>query len=118
MSIQGYQDLIAWRKGMDFVEAVYRVTAAFPDDERFGLTSQLRRAAVAVPSNIAEGQGRQSKGDFVRFLRIAQGSLRETETQLLIAGRLEYVNQQTSTELLRVADDIGRLLNRLIQSLS
>ena len=118
MSASSYRDLVVWQKGMDFAEAVYRATAAFPCDERFGLTAQLRRAAVAVPSNIAEGQGRQTKGDFVRFLRIAQGSLREAETQVLIARRLDYIDDQTSTGPLKTTDDIGRLLNRLIQSLT
>ncbi len=118
MSTSSYQDLVVWQKGMDFVESVYRVTAGFPGDERFGLTSQLRRAAVAIPSNIAEGQGRQAKGDFARFLRIAQGSLREAETQLFIADRLDYINKQTSAHLLKASGDVGRLLNGLIQSVS
>lgn len=118
MSRSTYRDLVVWQKGMDLVEAVYRASGTFPKDERFGLTNQLRRAAVSVPSNIAEGQGRQARGDFVRFLRIAQGSLREAETQLLIAARLRYIDDQTTTDLPKATDDIGRLLNRLIQSLT
>ena len=82
----------------------------------FGLTQQLRRAVVAIPSNIAEGHGRQSDGDFLRFLRIAQGSLREAETQVLIATRLGYLDEQASTGLLTATDEVGRLLNSFSQS--
>src|SRR6185369_4825205 len=89
---QNYRDLIAWQKAMDLVELVYAATTGFPTDERFGLTSQVRRAVVSIPSNIAEGQARRSQSEFLHFLSIAHGSLREVETQLLIATRLRYLD--------------------------
>jgi four helix bundle protein len=85
-----YRDLIAWQRAMDLVEAIYKATRRFPKDELYGLTSQLRRAAVSVPSNIAEGQGRLTSGEFKQFLGHARGSLLETEAQILLAGRLQY----------------------------
>lgn len=102
---------------MLFVEQVYRVSQDFPTDERFGLTSQLRRAAVSVPSNIAEGQGRRGDKEFGRFLGIAHGSLCEVETQLLIAQRLGYVNEGQVAETLEMANEVGRLIGGLQRSL-
>jgi four helix bundle protein len=116
MAKSSYRNLIVWAKAMDLVEEVYRLTSGFPNQERFGLTQQLRRAAVAIPSNIAEGHGRQSDGDFLRFLRIAQGSLREAETQVLIAGRLDYLDEHASAILLAATEEIGRLLNGFSKS--
>src|SRR5512135_2077752 len=89
--VKNYRDLIAWQKAMDLVEMVYRLTKDFPKDEIYTLTSQIRRAVVSVPANIAEGQGRASDGEFHRFLTIAHGSLRELETHLFIAQRLGYL---------------------------
>ena len=94
-----YRDLIAWQKAMDLVTAIYRATAGFPRDEIYGLTSQLRRAAVSIPSNIAEGQGRQSTREFIHFLSIAYGSLNEAQTQILIAERLKYLNDSDCQSL-------------------
>lgn len=111
--MEGYQDLIAWQKAMDFVVAVYQATAAFPRDEQFGLTAQLRRATVSIPSNIAEGQGRNSRREFHHFLGNARGSLFEVETQLNIAARLNYISTQIADQLLQSASLIGRLLNGL-----
>ena len=88
MAGKNYRDLIAWQKAMDLVEMVYKVTGQIPREELYGLTNQLRRAVVSIPSNIAEGQGRNSTNDFKRFLIISHGSLREVETQILIAERL------------------------------
>jgi four helix bundle protein len=102
---------------MDLVEVVYAATKRFPPDERFALTSQLRRAAVSVPSNIAEGEGRGSHNEFGRFLAIAHGSLREVETQLLIAIRLGYVEAEACTEAFALAEEVGRLMNGLSRSL-
>jgi four helix bundle protein len=99
VAIQNYRELIVWRKGMDLVESVYRATIGFPREEIYGLTSQIRRAAVSIPSNIAEGQGRGATRDFLYFLSIAQGSLKEVETQVLIAERLAYVANQLSARL-------------------
>jgi len=114
---QNYRDLIAWQKAMDLVEYVYGATAAFPPDERFGLTSQVRRAVVSVPSNIAEGQGRRSRSEFIHFLSVAHGSLRETETQLLIAIRLGYLAGGAVEAVLAVSDEDGRLISGLARSL-
>ncbi|HMG32826.1 MAG TPA: four helix bundle protein [Blastocatellia bacterium] len=113
MAGKNYSDLIVWKKAMDLVENVYRATRQFPKDELYGLTSPLRRAAISVPSNIAEGQGRRAPGDFVRFLAIAHGSLREVETQILIAERLHYFAPMEVTKLLSLSAEVGRLLNGL-----
>ncbi len=117
MTAKNFKDLVAWQKAMDLVEIVYRLTKLFPVDERFGLTSQLRRAAVSIPSNIAEGQGRNSISEFGRFLSIAYASLREVETQLLIAVRLEYVSQSDFQPVQELCDETGRILNGLMNSL-
>jgi four helix bundle protein len=90
MPVQSYRELFAWQKAMDFTAGVYRVTRRFPKEELYGVTSQLRRAAVSIPSNIADGQGRQTTGEFRQFLGQARGSLLETETQILLSERLEY----------------------------
>src|SRR5712691_5534753 len=87
MKVKNYQELIVWQKAMDLVEDVYKASRDFPREEVYALTSQIRRAAVSIPSNIAEGQGRRTTLDFLRHLSIAYGSLREVETQILIAGR-------------------------------
>ena len=110
-----YRELIAWQKAMTLAETVYEVTRSFPADERFGLTNQLRRAAVSVPSNIAEGHGRQSRADFVRFLRIALGSVREIETQLLLAGRLGFADATKVGLITGDAEEVARLLFGLIR---
>jgi four helix bundle protein len=117
MASQNYRDLIVWQKAMDLVEAVYTVTKLFPKEEIYGLTSQIRRAAVSIPSNIAEGQGRRSSGEFTRFLSIAYGSLREVETQVLIAERLGYLSKQNSIDLIAITSEVGRLPNGLSNSL-
>ncbi len=118
MAGQSYRDLIAWQKAMDLVEAVYAVTRSFPKEELYGgLTSQIRKAAVSVPSNIAEGQARRSVKEFVRYLGIARGSLCEMETQLQIAARLRYITAEKTSDLLARAAELGRLLNGLINSL-
>lgn len=92
MAIKSYQDLEVWQLGMDLVIESYKLTRKFPAAERFGLVSQIRRSAVSIPSNIAEGQGRHHLGDYLRFLSIANGSLKELETLMLIAARLAYVS--------------------------
>ncbi|TVU87595.1 four helix bundle protein [Vreelandella titanicae] len=110
-----HQELRVWQQAMDLVEHIYRVTAEFPDEEKYGLTSQLRRAAVSVPSNIAEGAARGSTKDFVRFLFIARGSLSEIETQLLIGQRLNYLQDVTST--IELIHKVSGLLGGLIRNL-
>ena len=118
MSQSGYKDLIAWQKAMELVTAIYDVTEGFPPHEQFGLVSQLRRAVVSVPSNIAEGKAHYSNRDFVRFLRHARGSLAEIETQILIAQRRQYLPATTTTKLSQELDELGRILSGLINSLN
>ncbi|MGB9197468.1 MAG: four helix bundle protein [Terriglobales bacterium] len=113
---RSYRELIAWQKSMKFVTEVYLATQQFPNSELYGLTSQLRRAAVSVPSNIAEGQARCSQKEFHHFLSQAHGSLAEIETQLLIARELRYLPQPKAAELLLAADELGRVLNGLLAS--
>jgi len=117
MPVQSYRQLIAWQKAMDFVAEVYRVTRTFPKEEMYGVTSQLRRAAVSIPSNIAEGQGRQTTGEFRQFLGHARGSLLETETQILLSERLEYLGHKETESLIAQAAEVGRILNGLMNSL-
>ncbi|HUI84610.1 MAG TPA: four helix bundle protein [Candidatus Binatia bacterium] len=114
---KSYRDLVAWQKAMDLVMEIYRITASFPREEIYGLTSQLRRAAVSVPSNIAEGQGRRGVAEFRHFLRQASGSLMELETQVLIAERLCNTDPETAVEVLRDAAERGKILNGLLSSL-
>jgi four helix bundle protein len=116
-TVQSYRDLIVWRKSMALVKEVYLCTQDFPKSELYGLTSQLRRAAVSVPSNIAEGQGRFSKGEFKQFLGHARGSLLELETQILIAQQLGYLPTERMQTLLDRAAEAGRILNGLLGSL-
>jgi len=103
---------------MDLVERIYAATKQFPKEEIYGLTSQVRRAAVSIPSNIAEGQGRKSTNEFLHHLSIAYGSLREVETQILIAGRLLYLKQEEIIRLLESSAEVGRLINGLSNSLT
>ena len=117
MAARNYRDLIVWRKAMDLVVGAYELTRVFPKEEMYGLTGQLRRAAVSVPANIAEGQGRGTKMEFARFLRIAHGSLREVETHVLLAGRLELASAETYQPVLALAEEVGRLINGLLNSL-
>ena len=114
---KSYRDPIAWQQAMGLVTAIYKVSAFFPKDELYGLTSQLRRAAVSVPSNIAEGQGRRGTAEFRHFLRQASGSLMEVETQIMIAERLCYVSPETADDVLRSATELGKVLNGLMNSL-
>ena len=115
--IKSYRDLEVWQRGIDLTEQVYETTRPFPEEEKFGLTSQLRRAAVSVPSNIAEGWGRAATKDYVRFLRIARGSLAEMETQLVIAHRLGYLSKRMMLAILEETTIEGKMLLSLIRSL-
>ena len=114
---RSYRELIAWQKAMRFVTEIYEVTRRFPSEERYGITNQLRRAAVSVPSNIAEGQARFSQKEFHHFLSQARGSLVEIETQLLIARDLKYIQAARAETLLGLTDELGRILNGLISSI-
>lgn len=115
--MQNYRDLIAWQKSMDLVEKVYGVTCEWPKEELYGLTSQLRRAIVSVPANIAEGQGRRGARELLHHLSVASGSLHEAETHLLIAERLHYTDEPTSQRLLAQAAEVGRLIYGLMRSI-
>src|SRR5262245_46812663 len=110
-------DLIAWQKAMTLAETIYRISAALPPDERFGLTAQMRRGAVAVPSNIAEGQGRRTDGEFLNLISVAHGSVRELETQLMLCERLGLLESKRVAEVLKQAAEVGRLINGLANSI-
>lgn len=117
MGVSSYRDLLVWQKAMDFVVGCYRLTEPFPKSELYGLTSQLRRCAVSVPSNIAEGHGRYHTGDFLHHLSFAHGSLCEAETQLVLAERLGYAPPEAVAPLLDSAGEVGRMLNGLAAAL-
>ncbi|HDR15181.1 MAG TPA: four helix bundle protein [Desulfobacteraceae bacterium] len=117
MSVRHYKDLIVWQKAMDLVTMVYQATKEFPKEELYGLTNQVRRAAVSIPSNIAEGQARQSAAEFKNFLSIARGSLAEVETQLLIATRLNYLTQKKLTLIMEVHQEISKIIPALMAKL-
>jgi four helix bundle protein len=116
-TVRSYRDLVAWQRAIDLVEACYRLSRTFPRDELFGLTSQLRRAAVSVAANIAEGYGRQTLPAYIGFLRIAQGSLKEVETHLIIAGRVGIASDADLSPILSLCDEQGRLTRALINAL-
>jgi four helix bundle protein len=118
MVFKAYCDPHVWKKAMDLVVHIYDVSASFPREGIFGLTSQLRRCAVSVPSNVAEGHIRKSTAEFLRHISIALGSLSELETQLLISERLGYSNSVRREDLLQATSEIGRMLNGLQASLS
>lgn len=111
--VKSYKDLIVWQKGMDLAELVYQLTVKYPKDELYSLTNQMRRAVVSIVSNIAEGKGRESKQEYLHFLAIAQGSLTELETQILLSIRLKYVAEIDATAPLAICDEIGRMLNTM-----
>jgi four helix bundle protein len=117
MPVRSYRDLIAWQKSIDFVTEIYRCTRTFPKEETYGLISQLRRAAVSVPSNIAEGHARLTTGEFRQFLGHALGSLTEIETQIQIANRLGYIGREDLNWLLAHSTEIGKVVRGLLQSL-
>lgn len=117
MSVKSYKDLKIWQRSMDMVELIYRVTEGFPSKESFGLTSQMRRAAVSIPSNIAEGYGRQLTGSYSQFLSIARGSLFELETQVEICTRLKYLNKTESENLTSEIVEISKMISSLISKL-
>jgi four helix bundle protein len=116
--IRSHRDLIVWQKAMDLVVAVYRATETFPKAETYGLTSQIRRAVTSIPANIAEGQGRRLTKEFVYFLANARGSLWELDTHLEAAARLGFLSPETHHELQTQLDEVGRMLNGLMRSVS
>jgi len=115
--IRDYRDLIVWKEAMEIAELVYSLTRAFPREEMFGTTSQMRRAAVSIPSNIAEGFGRAQRRLFIQFLRVAQGSLKELETQTLLSGRIGFLPDDRVTELSMRYERLGKRLVQFVRSL-
>ena len=118
MSASSFRDLRVWQEAMKLTTEIYRSTTVFPRHELYGLSQQIRRAAVSVPSNIAEGKGHRSNKEFVHFLLHARGSLLELQTQLLIAEDLQYIGKEDGGRLLRLAEAVGRALSGLINSMS
>jgi four helix bundle protein len=115
--INSYRDLLVWQKGLELAYLLYEITRLFPQEEKFGLISQIRRAAVSVPSNIAEGQARHRKKEFIQYLYIAKGSLAELDTQCLIARELGYVEEPQIKPILLQIDELQRMLYSLIEKL-
>jgi four helix bundle protein len=115
--IETYRDLKVWQYGIQLAKSCYQITKPFPREELFGLTTQIRRAAFSIPANIAEGNGRDNIGDYIHFLRIAQGSLKELETHLIITYEVEICKEATTLPLLKRADELGRMLRALIRTL-
>ena len=115
--IRSYRDLRVWQEGMALAEACYMLTRRFPNDELFGMTSQIRRAATSVPANITEGYGRDSTGEHVQFLRVSQGSLKELETHLALSSRVGLIAESETKNVLEECDRLGKMLHRLIRSL-
>jgi len=116
-AVQSYRDLVVWQRAMELVERGYRLTAAFPSEERFGLTSQLRRALVSVASNIAEGHNSLSTPVYLRHLSTALGSQAEAETQLELCIRLGFADRDHVRPLIEIAGEVGRMLHALVRSL-
>jgi four helix bundle protein len=115
--IKTYRDLVVWQKSMALITGIYKITRDFPQDEMYGLVVQMRRCSVSIPSNIAEGYGRNSTPDYIRFLKIALGSLYELQTQLHISLNLSYLNNKTFNEQFELSREIERMLSSLIQKL-
>ena len=108
-----YRDLLVWQKSMQLVTEIYRLTSSFPRTESYGLTSQMRRASISIPSNLAEGQARYHPRDFLRFIGHARGSLVELETQIMISAELGYCSREASVALLNQTAHVGALMNNL-----
>ena len=115
---RSYRDLVVWQKGIELAKLIYPLSAHFPSDERFGLISQIRRASVSVPSNIAEGQARHTTGEFVQFISHAEGSVAEVDTQLVIAVELDFVNQKQAEPCFEIISEERRMLNALRRRLT
>lgn len=115
--MRNYQDLDVWKKSIEYVTEIYRMTNCFPDSEKFGLTNQMRRAAISIPSNIAEGASRQYDKEYIQFVYVSLGSLNELNTQLIIASNLKYIDAVTNANMLEVSDNIGKMLSGLIKYL-
>ena len=117
MRADSYKDFIVWQKAIDLSVEVYKLVKLLPKTETYALSDQMRRAVVSIPSNIAEGQGRNSAKDFLRFLNIARGSQRELETQLYICTRLEYFTEEEVSTALNLCEEVGKMLTSLIKKI-
>ena len=115
--VKSYQDLDVWKVSMSLAESLYRITSKFPPSELYGMTSQIRRASVSIPANIAEGYGRESTAYFIQFLRVSQGSTKELETHLMLALRVELLSAEQAKPMLAETDRIARMLRNLIRVL-
>jgi four helix bundle protein len=117
LTVNSYRDLRIWQLAMDMAEGCYVLTRVFPKDELYGLVSQIRRAATSIAANIAEGHGRETTGNFIQFLRVAQGSLKELETHLLISARLGFAEETRCKALLANAEELGKMVRAMIRNL-
>ena len=115
---QSYKDLVVWQKGIELAKLIYKVTAQFPGEEKFGLVSQMRRAAVSIPSNIAEGQARHTTGEFIQFISHGEGSVAELETQIILAVELKFCAKNAVLSACELLDEIRRMLNGLRRKLA
>jgi four helix bundle protein len=115
---QSYKDLVVWQKGIELAKLIYKVTAQFPGEEKFGLVSQMRRAAVSIPSNIAEGQARHTTGEFIQFISHGEGSVAELETQIILAVELKFCAKNAVLGGCELLDEIRRMLNGLRRKLA
>lgn len=116
-TIESYRELKVWQMGIHLAKECYELTKIFPKEETFGLTSQIRRSTTSIPANIAEGYGRETTGEYVQFLRIAQGSLKELETHLIVAGEIGICGMSRLDPLLELTDELGRMVQALIRTL-
>ena len=115
--INSFRDLVVWQKGMKLCQDIYKASKLFPKEEKYSLTSQIHRSAISVPSNIAEGYGRDSRNDYIRFLKIARGSLFELETQVELAFNIGFIQHSHFQNLLKTSSEIAKMLNSLINKL-
>ena len=115
--ISTYKDLIVWQKSIQLVTDIYSITKTFPSDERYGIVSQINRAVISIPANIAEGWGRELSKNYLQFLRISRGSLMEVETIVLISKNLNYINEKDFREISKKIDEVGKILQGLIKSI-
>ncbi len=116
--IKTHKDLLVWRKSIDLVEQIYKLTKQFPHEELYGITNQMRRCAVSIPANIAEGSGRKNKGEFIQFLHISLGSASELETHLIISQRLGFLSNDAYDEIMNALNEIIKMTCGLINSLN
>jgi four helix bundle protein len=115
--IKTYKDLFVWQKSIDLVKQIYIICKKFPDSEKFGMVSQMQRASVSIPTNIAEGWGRETRNYYINFLRVSKGSLAELETLSIIAKELNYIDEEAYIFINNKTEEVSRMLNALIRSL-